>query len=64
MKHYGLSLTDLGRLSTDEFGLMFTWGVAASQYEAEEMQKQTADTKSSMRVAGTDTGRPMPFSDG
>lgn len=64
MKHYGLSLVDLDQLSVDEFGLMFTWAAAAAAQEAEEMEKQTADSKSSMRVAGTETGRPMPFSDG
>lgn len=64
MKHYGLSLRDLDDLTTDEFSMMFTWAAAASAHEAEEMEKKTAQSKSSMGVAGTQMGGPMPYSEG
>lgn len=64
MKHYGISLRDIDELSPDEFGLMFTWAAAAAAFEAEETQKQIGESKTSMPVAGTDTGGTMPFSEG
>jgi len=64
MKHYGLSLRDLDDLTTDEFSMMFTWAAAATAHEAEQVDKQTADSKSSMGVAGTQVGGPMPHSEG
>jgi len=63
MKHYGLSLRDIDNLSAEEFGMMFTWAAANSVYEAEEMEKQNEGSKSSMPVAGTKVGGPMPHSD-
>ena len=64
MKHYGLSLRDIDDLSAEEFGMMFTWAAAASAHEAEQMEKQTGESKSSMGVAGTKVGGPMPHSEG
>ena len=64
MKHYGLSLRDLDQLSTEEFSMMFTWAAAVSAHEAEESKKQMGESKSSMPVAGTKVGGPMPFSEG
>lgn len=64
MKHYGLSLRQIDELSPDEFAMMFTWAAAASAHEAEEMDKQSADSKSAVGVAGTQVGGPMPFSEG
>jgi len=64
MKHYALSLRDIDDLSADEFSMMFTWAVAASAHEAEEMKKETGESKSSMGVAGTQVGGPMPHSEG
>ena len=64
MKHYGLSLREIDQLSTEEFSMMFTWAAAAAAHEAELTEKQTAASKSSMPVAGTKVGGPMPFSEG
>jgi hypothetical protein len=62
MKHYSLSLRDLDALSTDEFSMMFTWAAAADSHAAEKQKESMGDSKSKMRVAGTDVGRPMPHS--
>jgi len=64
MKHYGLSLRDIDELNSEEFSMMFTWAAAVSAHESEEMDKQSEGSKSSMQVAGTKVGGPMPFSDG
>ncbi len=63
MKHYGLGLRDIDDLTADEFSMMFTWAAAASAHEAEEMEKQSAGSKSSMGVAGTKVSGPMPYSE-
>jgi len=64
MKHYGLSLKDIDDLSTEQFSTMFTWAVAVSTHEAEEAEKENRQSQSSMQVAGTKMGGPMPHSDG
>lgn len=64
MKHYGLSLRDLDQLSIEEFSMMFTWAAAAAAHEAEQAEKQMGESKSSMGVAGTKVGGPMPHSEG
>ena len=64
MKHYSLSIRDIDALSPDEFGQMFVWGVSAKAVEAEEMEKAVDGAKSGTRVAGTDVGSPMPYSEG
>jgi hypothetical protein len=62
MKHYGLSVSDLNKLTEDEFEQMFAWAAAAEQVKAEEMDKATAESKNAAPVAGT-TG-VMPHSKG
>ena len=64
MKHYAISLKDIDNLSPDEFRLMFTWAAAASAYEAEQTKEKMGQSQSSMPVAGTQVGSPMPHSEG
>ena len=64
MKHYSISLTEIKTLSEEEFSQMLVWAVSSDKVQQEQMEKQTAGSKSQMPVAGTDTGGPMPFSDG
>lgn len=64
MKHYSISLTEIKTLSDEEFSQMLVWAVSSDKIQQEQMDKQTAGSKSQMPVAGTDTGGPMPFSDG
>ena len=64
MKHYSISLTEIKTLSKEEFSQMLVWAVSSDKVQQEQMEKQTAGSKSQMPVAGTDTGGPMPFSDG
>lgn len=64
MKHYSISLSDIKTFSDEEFSQMLAWAVASDTIQQEQMDKQTADSKSQMPVAGTDRSGPMPFSDG
>ena len=64
MKHYSISLTEIKTLSKEEFSQMLVWAVSSDKLQQEQVEKQTAGSKSQMPVAGTDTGGPMPFSDG
>ena len=62
-KHYGIRLGDVWSMSLHEFEESFAFAAAAEKIKAEEMEAATSDSKGKMRVAGTEAGQPMPFSD-
>lgn len=64
MQHYSLSLTDLSRLTPDQFSQMFCWAAAVKKMEAKENEKAMRESNSQQRVAGTDGSKPMPGSEG
>ena len=64
MQHYSLSLTDLSRLTPDQFAQMFCWAAAVKKMEADENEKAMRESNSQQRVANTDGSRPMPGSEG
>ena len=63
-RHFKISMAEVRLMSEEDFVDSFAWGSAAQRYEAEEMEKSTGDMKQGQRVAGTDTGRPFPGSEG
>ena len=62
-KHYGLRLGDVWDMTSHEFTESFAYATAAERIKADEIEKATNDSKGKMRVAGTDAGQPMPFSE-
>ena len=63
-RHFKISMTEARSMDEKDFGDSFAWATAAQRYESEEMKKTTGDMKQGQRVAGTDTGRPFPGSEG
>ena len=62
-KHFHLSMGQVWQMSQTEFAESLAFASAADKIKQEEMEKATKDSKGKMRVAGTDAGQPMPFSD-
>ena len=62
-KHYGLRLGEVWSMSLHEFQESLAFASAAEKVKAEEIEKIGNETKGKHRVAGTDAGQPMPFSD-
>ena len=50
-------------MSMYEFEESLAFASAADKIKAEQIEAATSDSKGKMRVAGTDAGQPMPFSD-
>jgi len=63
-RHFKISMSEARSMSKEDFATSFAWATAAQRYEADEMKKATGDMKQGQRVAGTDTGRPFPGSEG
>tara|TARA_R110000787_G_scaffold79692_1_gene174082 strand:- start:192 stop:455 length:264 start_codon:yes stop_codon:yes gene_type:complete len=61
-KHYGIRLGEVWNMTSHEFTESLGFAAAAERIKAEEMEAATSDSKGKMRVAGTDAGQPMPFS--
>ena len=61
--HYRISMGQVWRMNEKEFTESLAFATAADRIKAEEMEKMNKDSKGKMRVAGTDAGQPMPFSE-
>ncbi|MBT4407117.1 MAG: hypothetical protein HOC79_04520 [Euryarchaeota archaeon] len=62
-KHYNLSMGEVWRMKQYEFCESLAFASAADKIKQEEIDKMSKESKGKMRVAGTDAGQPMPFSD-